>query len=526
MDDARTSVLVVGGGIVGLTAAAFLARHGVPVTLVERHPGTSVHPRAWGWYPRTMELWRELGIEDAVLAEAAGFADHNLIAKVTSLSGEVLHSTVSPAGEDLGHLSPSPQISLSQDRLEPIVRAAAADEGADLRFSTELVDLAEVEDGARAVLLDRTSGTTTTLTADYVVAADGARSPLRARLAVGVVGREALRHQLSILFNADLATVLGGRRFAICQIENPEVSGVLGHDDTLGQATLIVTYHPDRGETPADYDHERCARLATAALGTTDVPVTIRSVLPWEMGATVAERYRAGRVFFVGDAAHVIPPVGGYGANTGVQDAHNLAWKLAAVLSDQAGPALLDTYEHERRPVAQGVVEQATMRLAVRAGYATPEQKAALLETTHVTLGYRYPVDDSPAPLFADPADLVAEPGVRLPHLWVGERSGERSTVDLVDGAWTVVAGPGGTAWAGAARAAATRLNLPVHAHVLDGVAGPADVDGRWEKATGLGPEGAILSRPDGFVSARWDRGLDGNGDHLATVLRTALARE
>lgn len=509
----RTRVLVVGGGVAGLATSLFLAWHGVAAVLVERRPGTSVHPRAWGWYPRTLELLRTVGIEDDVLRESAGFVGHTLNATVESLLGRTLRETTIPEGEDVGDVSPVARIvSLSQDRLEPIMLRRARELGVDVRFATELVDLAEHGDeggGVTARLRDVGTGATTTLAADYVVAADGAHSALRERLGIARHGRGALRHQASILFRADLEGPLGGRRFAICQVKNDEVDGVLGHDDSLRQGTLIVTYDPARGESADDITTERATELVHAAIGDPDLPVEIRSVLPWEMAALVAERFAAGRVFLVGDAAHVVPPVGGYGANTGVHDAHNLAWKLAATLSGQAGPQLLDTYEQERLPVARYVVEQAGTRLAVRAGFASDEQRAALADTLTVTFGYRYDssavVPDDPdrggTPFAVPPRDLDGRPGTRAPHLPVRRSGSAISLLDLYGGRPVLVAGPDGGEWtAAAAEAAAERgIGLEVHRAGTDFT----ETGRSFAAAHDITGSGAVLVRPDGFVAWR-----------------------
>ncbi|MFI5495802.1 FAD-dependent oxidoreductase [Actinoplanes sp. NPDC051859] len=505
-----TSVLVVGGGVVGLSAALFLARQGIPTTLIERHPGTSIHPRAWGWYPRTLELFRSAGFEADVLQAAAGFADHRINAKVESLTGRELYRSVLPAAEDLGEVTPSRQIALGQDRLEPLVRAAAERSGATLMFHTEAVDLVQDDDGVTVTVRDRQTDEHRTIRARYVIAADGARSPLREKLGVAAHGRGVFRHQVSILFRAALTEPLAGRRFSICQIENPAVSAILGHDDSLTEGTLIVTYKPEKGEAASDFTAERCVELVRAAIGVPELPVHIRDVLPWDMAALVAERYRAGRVFFAGDSAHVVPPIGGYGANTGVQDAHNLAWRLSAVLDQQAGVDLLDGYEQERRPLALGTVEQAQLRLAMRAGFATEEQKQQTLDTLHVSLGYRYG-----EPQFADPATQTAEVGTRAPHVWLNEAR-TWSTLDLFGAGWTVLAGPGGGDWADAAQAAAGELSVPVAAHLLPGEP--------WERRFAATTRGAVLVRPDGFVAYRWEDVAE-PAKELTAALRTALHR-
>ncbi|HEV8556588.1 MAG TPA: FAD-dependent oxidoreductase [Actinophytocola sp.] len=514
MQERKTSVLVAGGGVVGLSSALFLARAGVAVTLVERHPGTSIHPRAWGWYERTLEIFRSAGIEQRVLEAAAGFADHRINAKVESLLGREFGRTMLPDEDDLTAITPCRHVALGQDRMEPIVRTAAEEAGASLLFSTELTDLTQDADGVTAVLADRVSGATSTIRADYVVAADGARSPLREKLGVRAHGRGVFRHQVSILFRADLTGPLNGRRFSICQIENETVTAVLGHDDTLQEATLIVTYEPDKGESTSDFTEARCVELVHAAIGSTDTDVTIRDVLPWEMAGLVAERLRAGRVFFAGDSAHIVPPIGGYGANLGIHDAHNLSWKLAAVLTGQAGPGLLDTYETERAPVAKLTVAQGGLRLAMRAGFATPEQKAQVLDPLAVTLGYRYPVPDVEADVSSPvhPAELSGIPGTRAPHVWLAN---SKSTVDLFGTDLVLLTGTTNEIWPEAAAKLTTRSNVPITVHRDDAAT----------TAYGISTDGAVLIRPDGFIAWRTSDAATEPDTALATAVSELLAR-
>ena len=528
-------VLVVGGGLVGLSTSLFLSWHGVRHTLVERHPGTSIHPRAWGLYPRTLELLSAVGVDQELLREAEGFAGHVLNGKVVSLTGRELSVSRIPEPEDVSDISPVARIlSLSQDRIEPILLRRARELGGDLRFGTSLDELTQDADGVTATLRTVETGETRTLRARYVVAADGAHSPLRERLGIGRTGRGTLRHQFSIVFQADLTKALRGRRFAICRIANPEVDGVFGHDDTLRRGTLIVTYDP--AETPAShFTTERCTELVRAAVGDPDLPVTILSALPWEMAALVAERYTAGRVFLVGDAAHVIPPVGGYGANTGIQDAHNLAWKLARVLDGQAGPALLDTYETERLPVARATVRQAAMRLATRAGFASEAEKKAVVDTLSVMFGYRYRsaavVDDADAgpaddrPPFVSPRTLRGEPGTRAPHLWL--RRGDRrvSTVHLPGRAPLLLVGADADAWQTAARTVGLEV-LRLGEDLTEDPTGEATAHGRrWHEAFGVTEEGAVLLRPDGFVGWRSPAAAPDPAQVLTDVLDRVLAR-
>ncbi|MEU1180060.1 FAD-dependent oxidoreductase [Streptomyces sp. NPDC005820] len=532
-------VLIVGGSLVGLSAAVFLAHHGVRCTLVERHPSTSVHPRAVGYYPRTAELLRQAGVEDAALREAAGFETHRTRAGVTSLAGEVLFSKEELEGDDeLGDLTPSRLLLLPQDRLEPLLRARAEQLGADLRFGTELLSFAEDPEGVTAVLGDGDG--TSTFRSGHLVACDGPRSTVREALKVPRHGRGVLSHHVSIAFAADLRPVLGARRYSVVHVKNPEVTGILVHDDTLTGGTLIVGYRPEDGESLDDFTDARCAELVSAAIGSPGTEVTVRSRFPWDMAEQVAEGFVHGRVLLAGDAAHVIPPTGGYGANTGIADAHNLAWKLALVVGGVAGEGLLETYDAERRPVAAYTAGQGSLQLAVRSGSATDEQRAAAADALTVTMGQAYrsaavvpePGDEAlPAP--ADPRTLRGAPGTRAPYAVLSRDGGPLSTLDLFGGGFVLLAGERGGEWMSAAVGAAAELGVQLTARrVVPGAGGGAgtlaDPDGRWaERYGGLTAEGAVLVRPDGVVAWR-ARGAEPAGRErtaLTAVLRTVLAR-
>ncbi|MFJ3335885.1 FAD-dependent oxidoreductase [Streptomyces sp. NPDC086766] len=540
MSSSDAPVLIVGGSLVGLSAAVFLAHHGVRCTLVERHPGTSIHPRAVGYYPRTAELLRQAGVEDAARKEAAGFETHRTRAGVTSLAGEVLFSKEElEGGDELGDLTPSRLLLLPQDRLEPLLRDRAVELGADLRFGTELLSFAEDPGGVTAVLADRDGGTRT-FRSDYLVACDGPRSTVREALKVPRRGRGVLSRHVSIAFGADLRPVLGDRRYSVVHVKNPDVMGILVHDDTLTGGTLIVGYRPEDGESLDDFTDARCAELVTAAVGSPDVDVTIRSRFPWDMAEQVAEGFVHGRVLLAGDAAHVVPPTGGYGANTGIADAHNLAWKLALVVDGLAGADLLRTYDAERRPVAAYTAEQGSLQLAVRSGSATPEQQAATADALTVTMGQAYRstavvpepgAEELPAP--ADPRTLRGRAGTRAPYVVLARDGAPVPTLDLFGGGFVLLAGERGGEWLTAAVAASSALGLKVTARrVVPGTGGGsgtlADPDGHWaERYGGLAPEGAVLVRPDGVVAWR-SPGADPAGEEaaaLTAVLRTVLAR-
>jgi putative polyketide hydroxylase len=527
MSESRVPVLVVGGSLVGLSTALFLSRLGVKCLLVERHPDTSVHPRAVGYYPRTVELLRSAGLEEAVLKAATGFATHRTRAGVESLAGKELFSREEMEGDDdLAAVTPCRLLLLTQDRLEPLLRARAGELGADLRFSTRLESFTQDATGVDAELADVRTGERHRVRAGFLVAADGPRSAVREALGVPRTGRGVMSHHVSIAFEADMAEALRGRRFSVVHVQNATVTGILVHDDTLREGTLIVAYDPAKGESVDDFTGERCTELVRAAIGLDGIPIRIRSQFPWDMAEQTAQRYVDGRVLLAGDAAHVIPPTGGYGANTGIADAHNLAWKLATVIAGTAGPGLLGTYDAERRPVGDYAAAQGALQLAVRSRRATPEEQAAAVDAQVVTMGYRY---GGGGDLAADPATRRAELGTRAPHVFVTRDGVQMSTLDLFGNGFVVLSGVEGQAWSTAAAAAGNALGMAVTAYRVAAAAAPGVLvndTGAFADAYDLPAAGAVLVRPDGFVAWRKDAPGDDPGADLAAALRRALARD
>ncbi|RVX48013.1 putative polyketide hydroxylase [Nonomuraea polychroma] len=518
MSQERTHVLIAGGSLVGLSIALFLRRHGADVVLAERHPGTSIHPRTPGYNARTMELFRAAGLEEAVRAAGPWQLTGSGLLWAESLTSPNHHWLSPPnargAQEGFSDVSPCDDAVLSQDVLEPVLREHAEALGADLRFGTELQSFDNGPEGISAILADRATGARTMVHADYLVAADGANSPIRARLGVGRSGVGVLEHVAGIMVRADLGDALGDKSFAICQVNNPGFSGMVR---VIGdKMALHVPYRPDLGESPGQFTPERCVELARAAAGIPDLAVEPLDVLPWQTTAAVADRFAAGRVFLAGDAAHVMPPAGAYGANTGIQDAANLAWKLAYVVRGWASLALLDTYDAERRPVAQLTVDQALATGREWFGAALPSDAGAIELLDEVTLkfGYRY----GPGDPFEDPRHPSGAPGTRAPHVWL-ERDGKQvSTVDLWADGLVLLAGPGGAAWTEAAARIAERDGQPLRPYRLAGRDGlPSttsrltdggapfviDRDNRCLAAFGITSTGAVLIRPDGFIGWR-----------------------
>ncbi|MFI6170179.1 FAD-dependent monooxygenase [Nocardia sp. NPDC051052] len=529
MSETRVPVLIVGGGSVGLFTAVFLAQHGIAPLLVEGAAGPSIHPRATGLGPRTMEFLRQVGLADEVDAVAVDMSAGSLGKISGSTLAAVDLSAVPDAppirtGWGSGRISPAMIRGIcAQDRLDRVLAPAAAERGATLRFSTRLSSFEQDAEGVTAHLDDGT-----TVRADYLIAADGVRSGIRDALGIEMTGPGTLGNpKVSMLFRADLRPYTHGRHFANCDITGPDAFGMLVTVDGAKEWIFHTDYHPENGESVEDFTNERCVDQIRTAVGDPALEVEVLSRLPWSARGLLADRFGQGRVFLVGDAAHAVPPQGAFGLNTGAADAHNLAWKLAAVLHGQAGPVLLKTYETERRSVASYTLEQALLRVAnprlhwdmsPTAGVA--RAAVGMAAAPVVQLGYRY---DSAAVIDADPrlpdtedVELVLDgtPGSRLPHLWIDEG---RSTLDLVRSEFALLAGPGGEAWVRAAQEAAARLGMPLVATVLEA--------SDWPGRVGITADGAVLVRPDQVIAWRAPTAGADPAETIGEVLRRVLDR-
>ncbi|SCF68797.1 putative polyketide hydroxylase [Streptomyces sp. DconLS] len=363
--DHRVPVLIVGGSLVGLSTSLFLGRLGVRHTLVERHSGTSHHPRGRGNNVRTMELFRVAGIEPDIKAAASLLADNHGILQTPTLVGEAgewLFKEIDPGG-GLRKFSPTAWNLCSQNDLEPVLLDGARELGGDLRYHHEMESFEQDADGVTAIVRDRSTDERYTVRADYLVAADGPRSPVRRALGIGQSGPGELFANVSVTFRSTrLADVVGDRRFICCYLTHPDADGALLPVDNKERWVFHAPWHPELGESLDEFTEERLQRHIARAVGVPDLDVRITGMASWRAAERVADSYAQGRVFLAGDSAHEMSPTGAFGSNTGIQDAHNLAWKLAAVLDGWAGPALLDSYGAERRPVAVATSARASAR--------------------------------------------------------------------------------------------------------------------------------------------------------------------
>jgi len=535
LPDDELPVLIAGGSLVGMTTAMLLGGHGIRSLVVERHPGSAIHPRAAFILQRSMEILRKAGIEDEVRESSyAQFEPDGAIMSVETLAGKELAWHIPNLNEGVRDMSPSERLFVTQIGLEPLLLARAEELGAETRFNTELVECDQDADGVTSVIRDRASGETSTVRSRYLIGADGPRSPVREGLGIGMSGRGVFSKAITIYFRADVEPILRGRNLSVILVMNDVFAGFFRIEKPYHSGFLVVhsTGDPKNPVTDVwDLDEQHCVDLVHAGLGSDDVDVAVEDVMRWQAMADVADRFQEGRIFLAGDAAHVMPPYGGYGGNTGIHDAHNLAWKLASVLEGRAGPELLATYDPERRPVARFTAEQAYTRYVARAApYLAAGGMEPIVGDLEIDLGARLrsraviaedPADEA---VHVDPRESRGAPGTRAPHLWL-ERDGERiSTLDLFGRSFVLLAGPDGEEWRLAALDGAAQLGLSLDAYRMGG-GELTDPDGSFAEVYGTGPAGAVLVRPDGFVAWRARGPQPDGGRVLADALAQVLGR-
>ena len=535
----QVPVLIAGGSLVGMSTALLLGHYGVRALVVEHHRGTAIHPRAAQISQRTMEIFRTVGVEQVVREKSdEQFVQDGAIMAVETLAGKELAWFIANLNEGIRDVSPSERVFISQSLLEPLLKARAEELGARLLFGTDLVSFEEDADGVTAIIRRRDGGATETVRASYLVAADGAHSSIRERLGIRMHGHGVFSNSVTIYFRGDVAPLLRGRNLSVIYVSNPVLRGFFRFEKPFDRGFLAVNATGDPAAPITDVStgltESRALELVRAALGSDDVPIAIENMMPWKAEANVADRFRQSRIFLAGDAAHVMPPNGGFGGNTGVHDAQNLAWKLAMVLKGSAGPALLSTYEPERRPAAAFTVEQAYSRYVTRTAPYLGTDYQPVENDLNVELGYCY---DSAAVIrepgagraHENPRDSKGRPGTRAPHVWI-ERDGVRiSTLDLFGRQFVMLAGVDAAAWCEGGDLAATHLGIELAIHRIES-SGLHDPLGAIADAYGIGTVGAALIRPDGFVGWRAQAAGQADGDDanrtITDVLRRLTGRE
>jgi 2-polyprenyl-6-methoxyphenol hydroxylase-like FAD-dependent oxidoreductase len=507
----ETSVFIVGGGPVGLAMALLLSRFGIDSVVAEKSPTTTDHPKSRGCLTRTMELFRQWGVEAAI--RERGLPEHaDVFAFVESVSGKEYGRT--RPEPDLGQ-SPAWKSIVAQDAVEEeLLKAIQAMGRARVLFSTEAGSLAE--DGDRVSVKTRSlkTGEESTWRARYLIAADGAGSPIRRAAGIDMVGPAVLAVMANEYWRGDLSRFETARRTTAFFITPKDYSSMPSTIlNTNGRDRWLTIFSLGSEETARPQDDRQLVEFIRRQTGVAELGVELISRSVWRMSRQVASEFKRGRVFLVGDAAHRFPPTGGFGLNTGVQDAHNLAWKIAFVLQGWASESLLDTYNVERKPVAESnanfslgnSIRFPLVAEAIRSGNA--DQIAFRindvdnhLHSVGQGLGFTYEAgaviqDGTAAPThdtrYYRPSD---RPGSRFPHMWL-DLTRETSTLDWFDKEYSLVAGPMGAEWMEAGKRVSERVRMPLSLHILPS-ANPDD-------GFLLGLRGAVLVRPDGHVAWR-----------------------
>ena len=576
MRSISTEILVIGGGPVGLSTALHLNQQGIDCVLVEKHASTATHPKASYFNVRTMEVLRQLGAADDVYATALMPTGVSFYTRLCGYKLGMLDAADYPDHvERVIRSTASPGCISSQVVLEAILkRHCEAAPHVTLLFQHEKTAIEQHEDGIVATVLNRDRGEALRVEASYAIACESVRSSTRDACGRKLIGPPPFGHVINIYLEADLESLVEEKDQALFWTATPEAPGAfiaLGGDRR--RYCFNTPYFPEDGERPEDFTEARCLARVRAALGTDRLPITILAVAPWVLCGQVIDQYRHGRIFFGGDTAHLNIPTGGFGFNTGMQETHNLAWKLAAVLRGLALPALLDTYHQERRPIAVFNVEKSRenavnirqtgatfggrvpdtdeIDLDTPRGRAQREAKSRAIreQKTHFLflgqeIGYGY--WDSPIVVpdgtrhyaeehhVDDPVYIYipnARPGARAPHCWMARGGHPDSRFALHDLFTTdfvlLTCGEPGAAWA---RTRDERSEAVPLCHYRVGEPGSTaelvDVDRRWRCDYGMKGDGAVLIRPDGHVC--W-RAFSGPEDHtgvgLAEALEIALGR-
>ncbi len=519
MQTNKTQVLIIGGSLVGLSSAMFLGLQGVKSILVERHAGSSSHPRAIGYTQRTMELFAAAGIISQIPQVPANYRLRR--AEVESLAGKWKDDTQwTPVKEGQPQkpaieYSPYTGASFAQDKLEPILRSRATELGADLRYNTELISFKQDGEGVTAVVRER-NGREYTITADYMIAADGNGSRVREQLGITHKGMGHLNTVRSILFTAPLLEEYLASGIAQFEIKQPGLTAFLTtYND--GRWVLMFTDDINRDETTQK-------EAIYKAIGRTDIDIKIITTGRWKLEANIADTFSSGSVFIAGDAAHTLPPTrGGFGANTGIHDAHNLAWKLAAVLLGTSTMQLLETYSAERQPVAW-LRHQQTFARPDYARFATEEtHNLPIIDDAAMEFGQLYRSDAvigvaEELPKALPPDEWQGQPGTRAPHLWITKNSNRISTLDYLQKGWVLFAE--NDKWQEAAIEAGRQLDIPLEYVQIGTDLVPEDTNA-FLTAFGIEETGATLIRPDGIIAWR----IADLPEEPATALTHALAQ-
>jgi len=563
MSKVETDVLIVGGGACGLTASIILSDLGIKHLVVERRVESTRLPKAHYINQRTMEIFRQHGVAESVYAAGMPMANCT-VRYVTSLAGNgPLDARELYIFDGFGggpqrarsrDVSPGPTTHLTQIRLEPILKQHAEQRAPGyVRFGHELIHFEQHADGIGARVVNGETQTEYDVRAKYMIAADGGRI-VGPQVGVVMNGTPKLAALVTVHISADLSRYVPGGAM-ITHIMHPasrfKWGGLVPIGPTWGRHSeewmFNLAYRPGDTERLAESDIVSAIR---GTLGIPDLDVKVHRVNEWAAEALVADRFQFDRIFLAGDAAHRVIPTSGLGLNSASHDAHNLCWKLAAVINGKADSSLLRSYEAERRPANQRNADWSLLTfknhlmvevgLGILPGATTEDHIEAVTEyladtpmgrtlrargkeiigtqrteygSLEIELGTVYSSkavvsDGTPVPEIDPMGDVytaAARPGHRLPHAWIEKNAKPISTHDLTGASagFALITGTEGQAWCKAASAVSASLGVVVNAVRIGSEEEYIDTTGAWDASKGIEENGAILVRPDNIVGYR-----------------------
>ena len=548
-----TDVLIVGAGPAGASSAVFLGKYGISTIMISRHRSTARTPRAHITNQRTMEAFRDAGLEQDCMAHASPPSHIAHSIWLRSMVGEELARVNSWGSDprrkgDYEAASPCQMCDLPQTELEPLLVAEAARLGSHVRFSMELISFVQDENGVTAMVRDRVAGDEVEIRAKYMIGADGARSQVVEQLGLPLIGRQGLPSVINVYCEADLGDYPIHRHGALYHCVQPasgKWGAVTGFRMVRPWDRWLVSLMRPTNEGISDIQPADLAEQLCKVIGAT-VSVKILDVSVWAINDIIAEHFSAGRVFCMGDAVHRHPPANGLGSNTCVQDAFNLAWKMALVLQGKAGTHLLDSFSTERQPVGQQIVSRANKSMVLNynvwdsivGGGSEPKSEAefrATLDTAEgrermrsaldglryenhahgVELNRQYVSnavvsDGSPPLVYERDEELYYQPNTRpgapLPHVWLGKRVSAPlvSSLDVAGKRrFTLLTGYEGEGWRKAARLVSELTGVEIAVVSIGPYCDYEDSYRRWHALSGISESGCVLVRPDLYIGWR-----------------------